>query len=34
MFNRDAADMRADCSLKHDTDFGRNNQAVTYIWLW
>ena len=34
MFNRDAADMRADCNLKSDRDFGRGNRAVTYIWLW
>ena len=34
MFNRDAADMRADCDLRSDVDFGRGNRAVTYIWLW
>ena len=34
MFNRDAADMRADCDLRSDMDFGRRNRAVTYIWLW
>lgn len=34
MFNQDAADMRADCDLKQDPDFGRGNRAVTYIWLW
>ena len=34
MFNKDASDMRAECSLYKDSDFGRNNRAVTYIWLW
>ena len=34
LFNKYAADMRADCDLKHDPDYGRGNRAVTYIWLW
>ena len=34
MFNKDDSDMRAECSLYKDSDFGRNNRAVTYIWLW
>ena len=34
LFNKDAADMRADCELTYDQDFGRGNRAVTYIWLW
>ena len=34
MFNKDASDMRADCNIGDDPDFGRNNRAVTYIWLW
>ena len=34
LFNKDAADMRADCGLKSDKDFGRGNRAVIYIWLW
>ncbi len=34
MFNKDAADMRTDCDLRSDVDFGRENRAVTYIWLW
>ena len=34
MFNKDAADMRSDCNINHDSDFGRGNSAVTYIWLW
>tara|TARA_B100001013_G_scaffold225578_1_gene138148 strand:- start:1286 stop:1621 length:336 start_codon:yes stop_codon:yes gene_type:complete len=33
LFNKEAADMRADCELTSDRDFGRGNQAVTYIWL-
>jgi hypothetical protein len=33
MFNKDAADMRTDCDLRSDVDFGRENRAVTYIWL-
>ena len=23
-----------DCNISKDSDFGRNNSAVTYIWLW
>ena len=34
MFNKNASDMRADCNISKDSDFGRNNRAVTYIWLW
>ena len=34
MFNKNASDMRADCGISRDSDFGRNNSAVTYIWLW
>ena len=34
MFNKYASDMRADCNISKDPDFGRNNRAVTYIWLW
>ncbi|HIC37234.1 MAG TPA: hypothetical protein EYM60_01505 [Candidatus Marinimicrobia bacterium] len=34
MFNKEAADMRTDCDLRSDVDFGRENRAVTYIWLW
>ena len=34
MFNKDASDMRAECNVKNDPDFGKNNSAVTYIWLW
>ena len=34
MFNKDASDMRAECNVKNDPDFGKKNSAVTYIWLW
>ena len=34
MFNKDASDMRAECNVKNDVDFGKKNSAVTYIWLW
>ena len=34
MFNKGAVDMRSDCNINYDPDFGRQNSAVTYIWLW
>jgi len=34
IFNKEASDMRSECNISNDPDFGRNNQAVTYIWLW
>tara|TARA_B100001996_G_C18462746_1_gene516768 strand:- start:427 stop:762 length:336 start_codon:yes stop_codon:yes gene_type:complete len=34
MFNNIAIDMRSECNIKRDMDFGRNNSAITYIWLW
>ena len=34
MFNKNASDMRAECNVKNDVDFGKKNSAVTYIWLW
>ena len=34
MFNRTASDMRSECGINNDQDFGRNNAAVTYVWLW
>ena len=34
IFNKEASDMRADCHIRKDQDFGQNNRAVTYIWLW
>ena len=33
MFNKKAVNMRSECGQPHDLDFGRNNAAVTYIWL-
>ena len=34
MFNKEASDMRSDANIKNDPDFGRNNSAIIYIWLW
>ena len=34
MFNKTAVDMRTDGVIKQDSDFGRKNSAITYIWLW
>ena len=34
MFNKDASDMRFDCGIKNDLDFGRNNTGVFFIWFW
>lgn len=34
MFNKIAVDMRENGGIKQDSDFGRKNSAVTYIWLW
>ena len=34
LFNRVAVDMRSDCNLRNDHDFGRNNSGVLYIWFW
>ena len=34
LFNPLAAAMRADSRAPSDPDIGRNNSAVTYIWLW
>ena len=33
MFHQDSMAMRSACGLPDDEDFGRNNSAVTYIWL-
>lgn len=33
MFNINAVHMRSDCNQPRDRDFGKNNSAVTYIWL-
>ena len=34
MFNKKASDMRYECNIKNDSDYGRENSGVTYIWLW
>ncbi|GIS57475.1 MAG: hypothetical protein CM1200mP1_14130 [Candidatus Neomarinimicrobiota bacterium] len=34
LFNPLAAAMRADSRSPSDPDLGRNNSAVTYLWLW
>ena len=34
MFNKTAVDMRTDGEIKQDSDFGKKNSAITYIWLW
>jgi len=34
VFNTLASDMRAECVIKNDNDFGKNNSGVTYVWLW
>ena len=34
LFNSVAVDMRSVCKIKKDNDFGRNNSAIIYIWLW
>ena len=34
MFNTLAADMRSECFIRDDFDFGKNNSAVTFVWLW
>ena len=33
LFNRDASDMRFECDISNDPDYGRNNKGITYIWL-
>tara|TARA_Y100000816_G_scaffold281067_1_gene255191 strand:- start:506 stop:841 length:336 start_codon:yes stop_codon:yes gene_type:complete len=34
VFNTLSSDMRAECAIRNDNDFGRKNSGVTYIWLW
>ncbi len=34
MFNDKASDMRSECGIRTDLDFGRNNSGVIYIWFW
>ncbi|MBC8216605.1 MAG: Smr/MutS family protein [Candidatus Marinimicrobia bacterium] len=33
-FHRDTAEMRTDSGHPNDSDLGRKNRAVTYLWLW
>ena len=33
MFHQDSMSMRSACGLPYDEEFGRQNSAVTYIWL-
>jgi len=33
MFNKSAINMRRDCMQPNDSDFGKKNAAITYIWL-
>ena len=34
VFNTISSDMREECAIRNDNDFGRKNRGVTYIWLW
>jgi hypothetical protein len=34
VFNKNASDMRFECGIKNDLDFGRNNTGVLFIWFW
>ena len=34
MFNTVETDMRSECSIKNDHDFGRSNSGITFVWLW
>ena len=34
MFNTLASDMRSECFVREDHDFGKNNSAITLVWLW
>ena len=34
MFNTIATDMRSECLIKDDYDFGRSNSGITFVWLW
>ena len=33
LFDKNSAEMRADCGSPLDHDLGRHNSAITYIWL-
>ncbi len=34
VFNKIALDMRSECKLRDDHDFGRKNSGILYIWFW
>jgi len=34
LFNTLATDMRSECFIRNDQDFGKNNSAITFVWLW
>lgn len=34
LFNRDSANMRAECGSPYDPDLGKKNSAITYVWFW
>ena len=34
MFNTLASDMRSECFVREDHDFGKNNSGITLVWLW
>ena len=34
MFNTVATDMRSECFIRDDNDFGKSNSAITFVWLW
>ncbi|MAV96219.1 MAG: hypothetical protein CMG06_03625 [Candidatus Marinimicrobia bacterium] len=34
MFNTLATDMRSECFIRGDRDFGKCNSAITLLWLW
>lgn len=34
IFDRETNRMREDCDNYDDNDLGKNNNAITYIWLW
>ncbi len=33
MFNIKASDMRSECNITRDPDFGKRNSGITYVWL-
>ncbi len=34
LFHRETSEMRTDAGHPYDSDLGRKNRAVTYLWLW